>query len=707
MATSPPKEVYFGCDNQVRLVITEDDGNLLFQIYAEDPENIDIDALFFNLTDDADVSRLVASPEFSEEIGSNGENITDFDADLNGFNQMDNSAQVRENFDVRVEFGTVPYTSGGDVNEAALTFYLDGGNSDLTIDSIDLSNMTVVVNTDGVTGTALVSNAGSTPAPVEVVALSEDFSGSSLNASGNIAHNDGWYLNSHTGKAVTNGCYDGRLVFDEVATDGPVSLTFDAQAGDLTKFEAGGWYGDSFRVEVQIDGGDWVLLDEFVVNHDATAMVGSKTGQTIGSGEASTLTYSGGLLDDTNGDVQFRVVSDFTSSNETMSIDNVEITTTEAPAGVETTVETVVAEENFDGLHYATQSGEVRWNEGWDVENGALSTDGCNDGNLWFESVEIEGEASVSFDARAPHVENFDAGGYYGDSLEVWALVNGTEWHLLDTYVVNADGTALVGDKTGQTITTDTQTLTYEGGALAGADTVQIVLDSDISARNEEIIIDNYVVTDTVVTDGAAETCEEFEDAHAGDVVSDQFDGFTVSGQRAGDDPDSENDAMIFDTSNPTGYDWDLHYANQGNAIIISEDNDSHDPDDNAGGGTLTFEFDQVSDVTSLTVLDVEEAGGSIDLYDAEGELINSVAIPEGENNSLQVIEVNTNGVASMDVNLAGSGAVDDVCFSVAQEQDDTCLEYEVTYDDWMTDKELEEEEPAAEEEDELAMAGM
>ena len=48
---------------------------------------------------------------------------------------------------------------------------------------------------------------------------------------------------------------------------------------------------DSLRLEVQIDGGEWVLLDEFMVNDHGTQMVGSETGNTFDD-HGSTLTYS-------------------------------------------------------------------------------------------------------------------------------------------------------------------------------------------------------------------------------------------------------------------------------------------------------------------------------------------------------------------------------------------------------------------------------
>lgn len=423
---------------------------------------------------------------------------------------MDNCAQVQEPYDVRLEFGTTPYSSQGDVNEATLTFYIDGGDS----------NLTAVVNTDNGGGMALTGGIGNT-------------------------------------------------------------------------------------------GDDLAAVYE------------------------------------TN----------------------------------------VVASDDFNGISYASQSDIVSYGGYWQATNGELEANGCHDGNLWFETAQVNGDAETSFDARAPHTEYFENGGCYGDNLEVWVLVDGNEWVLMDTFVVNDEGTALVGDTTGQTITADSQTLTYSGGALDGASSVQLVLDADITANNEEIFIDNVEVstlTEVEVPVDEHGTCEDFEDAAAGDTAALQFDGFTVTAQRAGDAADSENDAMIFDTANPTGGDSDLGYADQGNAIIISEDNDATDPDDNAGGGTITFDFAAPSDVVSLNVLDIEEEGGAIDLYDSEGELIDSIAIPAAGDNSVQTIDIAVDGVASMQVTLAGSGAVDDLCY--ASETGGNCGQYDVTYDDLMKD---------------------
>ncbi len=159
----------------------------------------------------------------------------------------------------------------------------------------------------------------------------------------------------------------------------------------------------------------------------------------------------------------------------------------------------------------------------------------------------------------------------------------------------------------------------------------------------------------------------DFNDLNAGDVVGMQFEGVMISAQRAGDDPTSENDAMIFDSSNPTGGDNDLATANQGNLLIISEDNDSSDPDDNIGG-TIEFKFDRPSFIYDLKVVDTEE-GGTIDLFDADGNLLNSVAIPQIGDGDIAQVLLDTDGVSRMVVTLNGSGAVDDLCYVPGEPQ--------------------------------------
>ncbi|WP_281859555.1 Ig-like domain-containing protein, partial [Litoreibacter halocynthiae] len=149
-----------------------------------------------------------------------------------------------------------------------------------------------------------------------------------------------------------------------------------------------------------------------------------------------------------------------------------------------------------------------------------------------------------------------------------------------------------------------------------------------------------------------------FEDLQAGDIVNGQYNsnGVTISSGNPATPP------MVFDSDNPTGGDSDLHTNNLGNVLILSEDGDSNDPDDNAGGGKFIFEFDEPSEVVNFRALDVEE-GGTVRLYNEAGQLIKTVQIPCTSNNGQVTVNINADGVARMEVELCGSGAIDNICY--------------------------------------------
>ncbi|SFR48576.1 cadherin-like domain-containing protein [Litoreibacter janthinus] len=157
-----------------------------------------------------------------------------------------------------------------------------------------------------------------------------------------------------------------------------------------------------------------------------------------------------------------------------------------------------------------------------------------------------------------------------------------------------------------------------------------------------------------------------FEDLQAGDIVNGQYysNGVTISSGNPSTPP------MVFDTDNPTGGDSDLHTNNLGNVLILSEDGDSNDPDDNAGGGKFIFEFDEPSDVVNFRALDVEE-GGTVRLYNEAGQLIKTIQIPCTSNNGQVTVNVNTDGVARMEVELCGSGAIDNICYVTPEAADE------------------------------------
>lgn len=141
----------------------------------------------------------------------------------------------------------------------------------------------------------------------------------------------------------------------------------------------------------------------------------------------------------------------------------------------------------------------------------------------------------------------------------------------------------------------------------------------------------------------------ESPDVMAGTIVSDQFAGVTISSDDLA--------PMIFDTANPTGGDTDLASDTLGNVLIISEDGDSTDPDDNAAGGTLRFEWDNLVNIDSVDFIDIEE-GWFIDLFDADNMLLGSLDIATTADGEFGTTDIDVSGVSSMEVNLAGSGAI-------------------------------------------------
>jgi len=149
----------------------------------------------------------------------------------------------------------------------------------------------------------------------------------------------------------------------------------------------------------------------------------------------------------------------------------------------------------------------------------------------------------------------------------------------------------------------------------------------------------------------------------AGTLVSNQFDGVEFS-------TPSEFGVMLFDTNNITGEDSDLASTDLDNVLIISEDGDSADPDDNAAGGTINLEFDHLVSINSIGLLDIDESGSVISFYDENSNLIETVDIDNLGENSFQQLDLDINNVASLDLNLSGSGAFTGIDFTSNQTAD-------------------------------------
>lgn len=705
-----PVTVTLGCDPQVDVTVTETPtGTLFVSIAPTDPTMPigDIDGVFFDLAQDSTLDALNFFPDAND--GSIFSPVTGIQAAVDAVDTLSNGAQVAESYDVGIQFGLEDNSTAGVVPQANFTLFSDNGP--LRIEDLDLQSFATVVNSDGGNGQVLTASDGPDDAPVLVskIVLFEDFDDIHDPADSDaIVRDDNWEVRED--QLFTNGSNDGVLQLASVETAGATHLSLDLSVNNLHNFEADGRYADSLRLEVRLDNGDWVLLDEFRVNADGTAMVGSETGNTFDQ-SPTTLDYSGGILDDGTQTVDFRLVSDISANNEIIRVDNIEVTATEVedtPAAPVFVEEEVLAED-FNDIHTPDESAAIASDDHWTIENNQLATDGHNDGTLTLETVQSEGPACISFDAHSDSLHRFEAEGRYADSLRLEVQLGDGAWVLLDEFRINADGTALVGSETGNEITDQAANLEYQGGILDGADgDVTFRFVSDISAGDENIYIDNLSVTATQAQDGEGDCVPvtlDFEGFASGDVVDGQLPGVTITAQRDGDDAASQNDAMVFDSTDPTGGDHDLEFADQGNILIISEDNDSSDADDNAQGGTINFAFDDPSDVVSLTLLDIEEAGGTVDLLNADGDLICTLDIPVTGDNEAQELEVDTDGVSSMNVNFVGSGALDDVTFIPPCDVEDPVCEdhqYDVGYVGGLpilplVEEEVEEEEQPTE----------
>ncbi|WP_311201725.1 cadherin-like domain-containing protein [Sulfitobacter sp. S223] len=153
----------------------------------------------------------------------------------------------------------------------------------------------------------------------------------------------------------------------------------------------------------------------------------------------------------------------------------------------------------------------------------------------------------------------------------------------------------------------------------------------------------------------------DFNSLATGETVTDQYSDIGVRIVTAGTPP-GEDQAMIFDTNNPTGGDDDLATDNLDNVLIISEDGDATDPDDNATGGAINFEFDSPVLVKSLTFLDLETEARVL-FFGEDGSLISEQVVPPNGDNGQTVVQFNVPGTVRFEVELQESGAIDNLVF--------------------------------------------
>lgn len=129
---------------------------------------------------------------------------------------------------------------------------------------------------------------------------------------------------------------------------------------------------------------------------------------------------------------------------------------------------------------------------------------------------------------------------------------------------------------------------------------------------------------------------------------------------------------MIFDgtcSGGCSGGDPDLYFPGQGNILILTEDGDASDPDDEARGGTFWFDFSNLGpgavSVRSIALLDIDEYDEAVvTLYDGSMNVLDQTSLSgAGDGNKVDRFVSAVTGVVYMEVEIPGSGAIDDIAY--------------------------------------------
>lgn len=198
------------------------------------------------------------------------------------------------------------------------------------------------------------------------------------------------------------------------------------------------------------------------------------------------------------------------------------------------------------------------------------------------------------------------------------------------------------------------------------------------------------------VAPSAFATVIDFNDVAEGTIVDNEYAAYGVTFNGVNVDRNVSNLAVAFDTTNQNSRDPDLEApfynvvnpslgtANPGNVLIIHEHPSTCDgstcanPDDEGSQPAGYFEINFSTGVTlnSLDFFDIEDAengytaNNAIHLFDINGDEIqagNFFTPHTGGDNTWDRLYFNVAGVYSMQIGLKGSGAIDNLNFSVPE----------------------------------------
>lgn len=179
----------------------------------------------------------------------------------------------------------------------------------------------------------------------------------------------------------------------------------------------------------------------------------------------------------------------------------------------------------------------------------------------------------------------------------------------------------------------------------------------------------------------------DFQEFNAGDAVFELGFGVVVTSEKRPGigQPLVSAIPMIFDSANPTGKDFDLGAPNKdfggpgrgeageagrpyenrtpkGKILIISEDEDSSDPDENLYGGVITFSFETPTDIVSVGLLNDEDLV-QFEIYKTDGSIV-LMTSPVAGKNSFVLLNVNVSDAILLRVIFSGCGSIAEVNLS-------------------------------------------
>ncbi len=203
-----------------------------------------------------------------------------------------------------------------------------------------------------------------------------------------------------------------------------------------------------------------------------------------------------------------------------------------------------------------------------------------------------------------------------------------------------------------------------------------------------------FLVTSTLMcclTPLAHAAVIDFDDQAAGTIIDTEYAPLlNLRTKNRGGGPDV---GVIFDTLHPTGGDYDLRGPfdskdpgladnfNTGNVLIIHENHNCNtdtcrNPDDEGSrpAGTFYFNFESVITLESIDFFDIETAengrkpANAIKLFDAaDNEIMpGTFYTPDtGGDNMWGQLVFDVEGVKRIELNMGGSGAIDNIRFTV------------------------------------------